>query len=93
MTTSTLQEIAAQVAEQRRLHAALAANPRPCAFRMRGGTAVIHANTHPGHVGDWRVSYLTEDDEPSGHAEASDFAEALTIARRAGADLSAEVKP
>jgi len=89
----TFEEIMQKVEESRALRAALAASPRPCAFRTRGGTAVIHHNTHPGHVGDWRVSFLTEESDPSGHADARDFADALEIAYRAGADFNAEVQP
>lgn len=89
----TFEEIMQKVEESRALRAALATSPRPCAFRTRGGTAVIHSNTHPGHVGDWRVSFLDRDEQPSGHADAGDFADALEIAYRAGADFNSEVAP
>lgn len=76
------------VAKQRADIARLVAEgPRPVTFkRRRGGWAVVADD--PSKPGRWRVTFLDEEVQPTGHIEAATFEAAIKEAIREGADPS-----
>lgn len=58
----------------------------PCSGTYEGTTIVVHRDTYPGRVGQWRVTRF-EAGEPFGHADAADFHEALSEAQAWRAEL------
>lgn len=84
-----LDQIIEQVKVQREAKARiLSAAPRPCAFVVSSGYAVIHRSTY-GNT-EWRVTLLDEHHDPLSHVNATDFAEAVRWVRFCGADLTKE---
>jgi hypothetical protein len=109
MNTSEQQErlksLVAKAAARRALIPQLSRDERPRAFAGRPGdgyTYLIHRDTHPSHLGRWRVTYLQPlipypeyrgpaQLTPCGHVCAKTYADALREADSLGADLSGEV--
>lgn len=91
----SLAELLAATRARKRLLATLAANVRPRAFRAPWGTAVVHLDPcRPGPDGRpflWRATWLDQDGEPSGHADATDYVSALQRAAEEGARLDEEL--
>lgn len=67
----------------------VAAGPRPCAFVVSYGYAVIHRTTSGSC--EWRVTCLDREHTPFCHVDADTFAAAIRIARTDGADLTREM--
>lgn len=90
-----LAELLAAARARKRLLASLEATPRPRAFRAPWGTAVVHLDPcRPGpdkRPCFWRATWLDEEGEPRGHADATDYASALQRAAEEGARLDQEL--
>lgn len=67
----------------------VSSGPRPCAFAVSYGYAVIHRSTY-GNT-NWRVTCLDRAHTPFSHVEAETFADAIRIVRTDGADLTREI--